>query len=144
MKSDDSERGENIGFQSSVIGRADDAPENAAGKAGLSDEEIDPQQEEDLLDLMEVAIEQEVGNLLENSDDVFSDDDISSELQETALEEKSGNSRDMEVFLEHLIKKIVSEKIDDMVIDERRVVDVIEKAVTKERDRLIRELSGDG
>ncbi|MDM8550294.1 hypothetical protein QUF72_09460, partial [Desulfobacterales bacterium HSG2] len=131
------DRKKKAGFGMPVIKRA----ENTSGKTGHSDEESDPQQEEDLLDLMDMAIEQEVGSLFESSDDVFSENDIVSESQENALEEKSGN---MEVFLEHIIKKIVSEKIDDMIIDERRVIDVIGKAVTKERNRLIKELTRGG
>ncbi len=107
-----------------------------------------PRQKQDLPDLPEVDIEKEVENLFEEPDGTFSDNDAGIEEQEPVPEEKpqvpqKEPGSNLEGFLEQLVKKIVSEKIESIIIDERRVIDVIEKAVKKERNKLIKELTGD-
>ncbi len=108
----------------------------------------DPRQKQGLMDLPEVDIEKEVENLFEEPDGTFSDNDTGVEEQEPVPEEKpqipqKEPGSNLEGFLEQLVKKIVSEKIESIIIDERRVIGVIEKAVKKERNKLIKELTGD-
>ena len=121
------------------------------GDADFSDEKlnIDPRQKQSLTDLPEIDdIEKEVENLFEEPDGIFSNNGACVEEQEPVPEEKpqvpqKEPGSNIEGFLEQLVKKVVSEKIENIVIDERRVMDVIEKAVTKERNKLIKELTGD-
>ncbi len=151
--------------------RGDEASPSSAVEGNAWHQDVDPfvdipQQNQDLLDLLDVSIEQEVENLFEEPKDLFpchSGTDLSAQGEASEPVHKpepvpipdpdpgvgQGQGKrpyepeEIKAFLEQLVKRIVTEKIDNMVIDEQRVIRVIEKAVTQERNKLIRALTGD-
>ncbi len=123
-------------------------------------EETDIAMEKDLIDLLEMEPSETVSeNMpefqeLSDSSPVFikNDAEIQDQPRSDTVPEQitepqkiPGKSSDtLAEYLEDIVKDIICEKIDQMVLDQQRIVDVIEKAVLKEKNKLIRDLTADG
>ncbi len=115
-----------------------------------------PLMEKDLVDLLEMDSEPPDESVSENRAEFHGIIKNEAEIQEPPLSEPvpeqitdpqkiPRKSRDtLAEYLEDIVTDIICEKIDQMVIDQQRIVDVIEKAVLKEKIKLIRDLTADG
>ena len=128
-------------------------------------EETDIVMEKDLIDLLEMEPAEKISeNMPEfqgppDSSPVFikpvfikNDAEIQDQPRSETVPEQTDkpqkiqrkSSDTLAEYLEDIVKDIICEKIDQMVLDQQRIVDVIEKAVLKEKIKLIRDLTADG